>query len=194
MGRLSGRTAIVTGAAAGIGATYARALAAEGANVCLADRDPSDAVVAAIKAAKGNDGGDAIGAICDVRDPKQIAAMVQSSERAFGAVHVLVNNAAVYARLTQTPFDQITGEQWEQALLVNVRGVYECTKAVLPAMRRQGYGKIINIASGTVFRGTTGMLHYVASKGAVLAMTRSMANELGAATVSVATASRRDWS
>jgi NAD(P)-dependent dehydrogenase (short-subunit alcohol dehydrogenase family) len=179
MGRLSGRTAIVTGAAAGIGATYARALAAEGANVCLADRDPSDAVVAAIKSTKGNDGGDAISEICDVRDPKQIATMVQATERAFGTVHVLVNNAAVYAQLTQTPFDQISDEQWEQALLVNVRGVYECAKAVLPAMRRQGYGKIINIASGTVFRGSTGMLHYVASKGAVLAMTRSMANELG---------------
>jgi NAD(P)-dependent dehydrogenase (short-subunit alcohol dehydrogenase family) len=91
----------------------------------------------------------------------------------------MANNAAVFAQLTQTPLDQITREQWDLALSVNVRGVYECVKAVLPAMRHQGYGKIINITSGTVFKGATGMLHYVASKGAVLAMTRSMAHELG---------------
>jgi NAD(P)-dependent dehydrogenase (short-subunit alcohol dehydrogenase family) len=179
MKRLSGRTAIVTGAAEGIGSTYAKALAAEGANVCLADCVAPDKVVAAIKRAKTNDSGDAIGQLCDVSDPEQITAMVRATEEAFGGVQILVNNAAVYARITQTPFDQLTNEQWERALSVNVRGVYECVKAVLPIMRRQAYGKVINVTSGTVFRGTTGMLHYVASKGAVLAMTRSMANELG---------------
>jgi NAD(P)-dependent dehydrogenase (short-subunit alcohol dehydrogenase family) len=181
MRRLTGRTAIVTGAAAGLGAGYAKALAAEGANVCLADRDPPAAVVDAINAGNQSDRGQAIGRVCDVSDSDQIAATVHATIEAFGTVHVLVNNAAVFAQLTQTPLDQITREQWDLALSVNVRGVYECVKAVLPEMRRQGYGKIINITSGTVFKGATGMLHYVASKGAVLAMTRSMANELGGA-------------
>jgi NAD(P)-dependent dehydrogenase (short-subunit alcohol dehydrogenase family) len=179
MGRLSGRTAIVTGAAEGIGMTYAEALSAEGANVCLADIKPPDAVVKRINAASGNERGNAIGQICDVSDTRQVAAMVQAAEEAFGGVQVLVNNAAVFARLTQKPFDQLSSEEFDLALTVNVRGVFECVKAVTPIMRRQRYGKIVNIASGTIFRGVTGMLHYVASKGAVLAMTRSLANELG---------------
>jgi NAD(P)-dependent dehydrogenase (short-subunit alcohol dehydrogenase family) len=169
----------VTGAAEGLGAAYAKALAAEGANVCLVYRNPPDAVVTAINASNQSDKGQAIGQICDVNDAHQIAEMVKATTQTFGTVHVLVNNAAVFAQLTQTPLDQITREQWDLALSVNVRGVYECVKVVLPSMRRQGYGKIINITSGTVFKGATGMLHYVASKGAVLAMTRSMANELG---------------
>jgi NAD(P)-dependent dehydrogenase (short-subunit alcohol dehydrogenase family) len=176
MGRFTGRNAIVTGAAEGIGVYYAKALAAEGANVCLADVRPPDAVVKEINAANG---GKAIGVQCDVSKPAEVAAMVAAAEKAFGGVQVLVNNAAVFARLTQTPMDQLSTEAFDLALAVNVRGVFECVKAVLPIMRRQRYGKIINVCSGTVFRGTPGMMHYVASKGAVLAMTRSMANELG---------------
>jgi len=179
MGRLSGRTAIVTGAAEGLGVSYAKGLAAEGANVCLVDVNSTEAVATDIRAAKTNDSGDVITQVCDVSKPGEIAKMVKAAEDAFGTVHILVNNAAVFAQVTQTAFDELSDQQWEQALSVNVRGVYECVKAVLPLMRKQNYGKIINITSGTVFRGTTGMLHYVASKGAVLAMTRSMANELG---------------
>jgi NAD(P)-dependent dehydrogenase (short-subunit alcohol dehydrogenase family) len=176
MGRLSGRTAIVTGAAEGIGVHYAKALAAEGANVCLADVRPPQSVADAINSAGV---GRAIAQICDVGNPPEVKAMVAATEDAFGGVQVLVNNAAVFARLVQKPMDQLSSEEFDEALRVNVRGIFECVKAVLPAMRREKYGKIINIASGTVFRGTPGMLHYVASKGAVLAMTRSMANELG---------------
>lgn len=176
MGRLDGRVAIVTGGAEGIGVTYARALAAEGAKVCVADIQSPDVVVAAIK----SEGGQAIGRTCDVANAAQVADMIKAAADLFGTIDVLVNNAAVFARLPDVkPFELLTQEEWDLALSVNVRGVFECTKAVLPYMRRQGHGKVINVASGTAFKGTPGMLHYVASKGAVVSMTRSLANELG---------------
>ena len=97
-----------------------------------------------------------------------------TQEAAFGRRTILVNNAAVFARFVAVPLDQISAADWERAFAVNVRGSFLCTKAVLPAMRRQGYGKIINIASGTVFKGVPMMLHYVvATKGAIIAMTRA---------------------
>ena len=133
---------------------------------------PSAAVVDAINASNQSDTGRAIGQVCDVSDPDQIAAMVKATIEAFGTLHILVNNAAVFAQLTQTPLDQITSEQWDLALSVNVRGVYECVKAVLPEMRRRGYGKIINITSGTVFERCD-------RNAALCCLTRSMANELG---------------
>ena len=175
MARLNGTVAIVTGAAQGIGATYAKALAAEGARVSLCDLDPPDAAVLAIREA----GGEAIAQVCDVSDPKAVAVLVQATEGAFGGVHVLVNNAALFGKIALKPFTEIPSEEWDRVMAVNTRGPFECVKAVLPIMRRQGYGKIINIASGTVFKGTPMMLHYVASKGAVVAMTRAMARELG---------------
>ncbi|MGE3245170.1 MAG: SDR family NAD(P)-dependent oxidoreductase [Beijerinckiaceae bacterium] len=175
MGQLDGKTAIVTGGAEGIGVAYARALANEGAQVAIWDVAPAQATVSAINDA----GGQAIGVPCDVSDAKQIVAALARTTEAFGNVHILVNNAAVFARLYQKPFEEITTEEFDRAMAVNVRGPFECVKAVAPAMRKQGYGKIVNIASGTAFKGTAGMMHYVASKGAVISMTRSMANELG---------------
>jgi NAD(P)-dependent dehydrogenase (short-subunit alcohol dehydrogenase family) len=175
MGRLDGTSAIVTGAAQGIGATYAKALAAEGARVSVCDLYPPDAVVQAIRAA----GGHAIGRICDVSDPGPVATLVHATEEAFGGVHVLVNNAALFGNIARKPFTEIASQEWDRVMAVNTRGTFECVKAVLPVMRRQRYGKIINIASGTVFKGTPMMLHYVASKGAVVAMTRALARELG---------------
>jgi NAD(P)-dependent dehydrogenase (short-subunit alcohol dehydrogenase family) len=91
----------------------------------------------------------------------------------------LVNNAALFGTLKLLPFMEIDSEEWDRVMAVNTRGPFECAKAVVPAMRRQGYGKIVNIASGTLFKGTTHLMHYVASKGAVVAMTRVMARELG---------------
>ena len=173
--RLDGKVAVVTGAAEGIGPVYARALAGAGARLVLADVLPADNVAREIIAA----GGEAICCRCDVSDARQVAEMVAAAEQAFGGVHVLVNNAAVFARLFQAPMEQISSADFERALSVNVRGPFECVRAVLPIMRRQGYGKIINIASGTAFKGSPRMLHYVASKGAVISMTRSMAAELG---------------
>ena len=174
-GRLDGRAVIITGAAQGIGAVFAEAVAAEGARVCLCDVVPPDAAVARITEA----GGTAIGQVCDVTDPAAVATMVAKVVEQFGTVDGLVNNAALFASLRPRPLDQIDSAEFDRVMAVNVRGPFECIKAVLPAMRRQGHGKIVNIASGTVFKGTPMMLHYVSSKGAVVALTRSVARELG---------------
>ncbi|MGH7109006.1 MAG: SDR family NAD(P)-dependent oxidoreductase [Stellaceae bacterium] len=107
MARLDGASAIVTGAAQGIGATYARALAAEGARVCVCDLDPPDAVVREIRAA----GGQAIGQICDVSDPQAVAALVQATEQAFGGIQVLVNNAALFGKIALKPFFEIPSQE-----------------------------------------------------------------------------------
>ncbi len=175
MGRLSGRTAIVTGAAQGIGAAYAAALAAEGARLALCDLTMPEATIAAIRKA----GGEAIGEACDVTDAAAVARLVASAERTFGGIQVLVNNAALFGTLALRRLEDIPSAEWDRVMAVNVRGSFECVKAVLPAMRRQRYGKIINIASGTVFKGTPMLLHYVASKGAIVAMTRAVARECG---------------
>jgi NAD(P)-dependent dehydrogenase (short-subunit alcohol dehydrogenase family) len=174
-GRLAGRVAIVTGAAQGIGAEYARAMAAEGARLSLCDLQSPNGVVDEIRAA----GGEAIGFVTDVTDPKAVAELVRETDATFGGIHVLVTNAALFGTLDLKPFTEIASDEWDRVMAVNTRGVFECVKAVAPVMRRQGYGKIINIASGTLFKGTTLLLHYVASKGAVVAMTRVMARELG---------------
>jgi NAD(P)-dependent dehydrogenase (short-subunit alcohol dehydrogenase family) len=173
--RLSGKVAIVTGAAQGIGAAYAKALAAEGAKLGLCDLKAPDAVADEIMAA----GGEAISLACDVTDAAAVAKLVTETERAFGAVHILVNNAGMFASLSLKPMSEIDSKEWDLVMAVNVRGSFECARAVLPVMRRQKYGKIINIASGTVFKGTPMLLHYVSSKGAVVAMTRAMAREVG---------------
>ena len=175
MGKLDGKGAIVTGAASGIGPSYAQGLAAEGAKIMVADVEPGDTTVRAITSA----GGVAQSRICDVSDAAQVDALIRDTEKAFGGVHILVNNAAVFARFVYEPMDQISADDWERAFAVNVRGSYLTVKAALPIMRRQGYGKVINVASGTVFKGVPMMLHYVSTKGAVIAMTRAMASELG---------------
>jgi len=173
--RLAGRVAIVTGAAQGLGAAFAGALAAAGAAVVLGDVDDTAAACAAIRGR----GGRCSGVHADVTQPASVAALVAHAVQAFGGVHVLVNNAALSGALRLTPLDTITSDDWDRVLAVNTRGPFECVKAVLPPMRAQGYGKIVNIASGTAIKGSPGLLHYVASKGAVIAMTRAMARELG---------------
>jgi len=175
VGRLNGKVAIVTGAAQGIGAAYARALAAEGAKLALCDLKSPDAVADDIMLA----GGDAISMACDVTDAAAVGKFVAETESAFGGVHILVNNAGIFASLSLKPMSEIDSKEWDLVMAVNVRGSFECAKAVLPIMKRQQYGKIINIASGTVFKGAPMLLHYVSSKGAVVAMTRAMAREVG---------------
>lgn len=173
--RLEGRVAIVTGAAQGIGAAYARALAEQGAKVCVADVLDARSVVDAIR----QSGGQAIGVRCDVSDSGAVRAMVADTVKAFGKLDILVTNAALFAKVTLKHFTEIDSAEWDQVMAVNVRGVFECVKAAVPEMRKHKYGKIVNIASGTVFKGTPMLMHYVTSKAAVIGMTRVMARELG---------------
>lgn len=175
MGRLSGRSIIVTGAAQGIGAAYAKALAAEGALLALCDLAAPETVVAEIK----DVGGEAFGMACDVTDGAAVGRLVAATDRAYGGVQGLVNNAAFFGTLALKRIEDIEAAEWDRVMAVNVRGTFECIKAALPVMRRQRYGKIVNIASGTVFKGTPMFLHYVASKGAIVALTRAVARECG---------------
>jgi len=179
--RLTGKAAIVTGGAQGIGAAYAKALAAEGARVCVGDVADSSAVRDAIIAA----GGEAIAARVDVTDAASVGAMVAATTKAFGRLDILVNNAAIFGKLEIKPFTEISSAEWDQVSAVNVRGVFECCKAAIPDMRRLGSGRIVNIASATVFKGSPLLLHYVASKGAVVALTRALAREVGIDNITV---------
>lgn len=175
MKRMKDKVVIVTGAAQGIGAAYAKALAAEGARLVVADILDARPVAQAIEAA----GGEAIAVETDVADEASAEAMASAAIEHFGRIDVLVNNAAIYASLTMKPFEQIDAGEWDRVMAVNVRGPFVCAKAVVPHMRRAGYGRIVNISSGTPFKGTPNLLHYVTSKGAILALTRALARELG---------------
>jgi NAD(P)-dependent dehydrogenase (short-subunit alcohol dehydrogenase family) len=170
--RLKDKVAIVTGAAQGIGAAYARALAAEGAMVCVCDIADPKPLVSELTSA----GRRAIGSLADILDTAAIGATVDATIKAFGGVHILVNNAAIFGQLTFKPFYEIGADEWDKVMAVNVRGTVECVKGVLC---NQKYGKIINISSATFHRGSPLLTHYVASKGAVIAVTRCMARELG---------------
>jgi NAD(P)-dependent dehydrogenase (short-subunit alcohol dehydrogenase family) len=175
--RLTGRVAIVTGGARGIGRAIAEAYAAEGCAVVVGDVLLEEAAAAceAIEAA----GGRALAVEADVADTAAADHLVAQAEALDGRVDILVNNAGRYDGTRAAPLEDLTVEEWDDILRVNVRGVWNMTRAVVPVMRRAGYGKIVNLASGTVIQGTPFTLHYVASKGAVVAMTRAMARELG---------------
>ena len=172
---LTGRIAIVTGAAQGIGAAFARGLAAEGAKIVIADVGDGTDVANSIVRANGS----AIYVKTDVSSPEQVKAMVDRAMAEFGAVDILVNNAAIFAKLGAKDFMEISSDEFDQVMAINVRGPFECAKAVAPIMAARGGGKIVNIASSTVFKGVPHLLHYVSSKGAVVAMTRCLARELG---------------
>jgi NAD(P)-dependent dehydrogenase (short-subunit alcohol dehydrogenase family) len=173
--RVKDRIAIVTGAAQGIGAIYAKALAAEGAAVVVSDILDGASVVEAIEAA----GGRALYVSADVSDEASVRALVDRTVETFGRIDILVSNAAVYASLKMKPFTEIDVAEWDKVMAVNVRGAFLCARSVAPVMKANGYGRIVNIASGTVFKGTPNFLHYVTSKGAIIAMTRALARELG---------------
>lgn len=181
MGRLAGRCAIITGAAYGIGFAAARRFAEEGAAVVLVDLKGHEQAAQSLIAA----GFDALALTADVTDPASIDAMIGQVMARFGRIDILVNNAAISAELKPAPFEQSHPEDWRRILEVNVIGVFNMCKAVSPHMRAARSGNIINVASGTAFKGLPGMLHYVASKGAIIAMTRTLANEFGADNVKV---------
>ncbi len=175
MGRLVGRVAIVTGGAQGIGAAYAKGMAAEGARVVIADLLDGTNVVNIIR----QQGGEAIDVTTDVSDEAACDNMVAETVKAFGRLDILVNNAAVFTSIERSNFDDIAVDEWDLVMAVNIRGTWLTAKAAIPEMRKNGYGKIINISSGRAFKGSTHFLHYDASKGAVVSITRSLAREVG---------------
>lgn len=172
--RLDGKVVIVTGGAAGLGFAYARRFVTEGACVVIAD------VVDCADALKRLDAPDVThGVRADVARFEDCRRLVEDARGRFGRVDVLVNNAAVFATLKPTPLDAIPETEWDRVMAVNVKGIWNCVRAVIPAMRAQGGGRIVNVASAIAHKGTAGLLHYVTSKGAVITMTRALARELG---------------
>jgi NAD(P)-dependent dehydrogenase (short-subunit alcohol dehydrogenase family) len=169
--RLVGKVAVVTGAAQGIGNAIAHGLAEEGACVAVADLQRADEAAASLP--------DAIGIEVDVADEAAVERMAEEVVDRCGGIDILINNAGLYASLPMRPFTEIPLEEWRKVMDVNVASMFLAARAVVPRMRERGGGKIVNISSGTVFRGVPFVLHYVASKGAIVAMTRSLAKELG---------------
>jgi 3-oxoacyl-[acyl-carrier protein] reductase len=181
--RLKDRVAIVTGAARGIGQAYCLALAREGAHIVAVDILSSAETVAQVQQA----GGEALEVTVDVSKAQSTQAMAAQTIQRFGRIDILVNNAAVYGGLQLTPFEQIPEAEWDRVMAVNVKGLWLCCKAVVPVMKQQGKGKIINISSDTIWMGVPLFLHYVASKGAVFALTRALARELAGTGITVNT-------
>jgi NAD(P)-dependent dehydrogenase (short-subunit alcohol dehydrogenase family) len=177
MGRLEGRVAIVTGGARGIGKHYSLALAAEGARLMIADIADGSELADAIAREHGANSGASV--ITDVSDETAVQALVAQTMERFGKIDVLVNNAALFAPLQDTKCSEIEVALWDRVMAVNLRGPFLMVKHVVPHMMARGYGKIINIGSGTAYRGIPLFLHYVTSKGGIMAMTRALSRELG---------------
>ena len=171
MGSLDGKVAVVTGAAQGIGRAIADGLAAAGARIVVADLRGAE------EAARSFDGG--VGVTVDVSKEDDVQRLVDETLTQCGGLDILVNNAGLYASLEMRPFDQIPLEEWRQVMDVNVASMFLTCRAAVTAMRERGGGRIVNISSGTPFRGVPFLLHYVTSKGAIVAFTRALAKELG---------------
>ena len=174
---LAGRVAIITGAGQGIGRVFAKAFAAAGAIAVIAERNTEKAAMVAAEVMKA--GGQALAVETDLADPASVERMVDLVNDRFQRIDILVNNAAIFSTLEIRPFEQIPLAEWENVLKVNVTGPFLCARAVLPAMRRAKWGRIVNMASGAVALGRPNYLHYIASKAALIGMSRSMGRELG---------------
>jgi 3-oxoacyl-[acyl-carrier protein] reductase len=175
--RLKDKVVIVTGGGVGIGKAYAMGVAKEGAKVVVADIQDTEArkVAADIKQA----GGEAMAAAVDVTSPEKTQAMAATALTQYGRIDVLVNNAGLYSALKKKNFMEIDADEWDRVMAVNIKGLFLCVKAVYPAMKQQGKGKIINISSGTALSGSPYFLHYVSSKAGVIGFTRALAREVG---------------
>jgi NAD(P)-dependent dehydrogenase (short-subunit alcohol dehydrogenase family) len=168
---LDGKVAIVTGGAQGIGRAIADQLAADGARIVIADLKGAEEAAA--------DFPHGVGLTVDVASEDDVARMAAETIERCGAIDILVNNAGLYASLPMRPFEQIPVAEWRQVMDVNVLSMFLTCRAVVGHMREQGGGRIVNISSGTPFRGVPFLLHYVTSKGAIVALTRALAKELG---------------
>jgi NAD(P)-dependent dehydrogenase (short-subunit alcohol dehydrogenase family) len=168
---LDGKVAIVTGGSQGIGRAIADRLASAGARLVIADLKGADEAAAAYD--------DGVGLTVDVSSEDDVARMAADTVERCGQIDILVNNAGLYAQLAMRPFDQIPVDEWRTVMDVNVLSMFLTCRAVVPHMREQGGGRIVNISSGTPFRGVPFVLHYVTSKGAIVALTRALAKELG---------------
>ena len=173
---MKGKVAVVTGAGSGIGRALALRLAQDGASVVVADLRGYDSAAAAIAR---DIGARTLGLEVDVASESHVERMAGETVRAFGRLDILVNNAAIFSTLELQPFEKIAADEWRRVMEVNTLGVFLCCRACVPHMRRGGYGRIVNLASGAPLKGVPFFLHYIASKGAVISMTRGLARELG---------------
>ncbi|MCU1605767.1 MAG: 3-oxoacyl-[acyl-carrier protein] reductase [Modestobacter sp.] len=174
---LAGRVVVVTGGGQGLGRAYAQRIVSDGGSVVIADLNEEKG--AAVVAELTDGGGCARFVHLDVGDPASVTALATTVEGEFGAVHGLVNNAAIFSTIQMRPFWEIPVEEWDRLMAVNLRGPWLVTSALLPALRAAGGASIVNVGSDAVWLGRSGYLHYIASKGGVTGMTHSMAHELG---------------
>jgi len=177
---LKDKVVVITGGGHGIGKAYCLAFARAGARVVVADIDGVAAETVA-RSLKDQSGSESLAVAVDVSDETATKNMAAQTLARFGRIDVLINNAAIFATIPMNRgrIETITSEEWDRLMAVNLRGLFFCCRAVLPTMRKQKAGKIINIASGTVFAGSPGRIHYVASKAATIGFTRTLAREVG---------------
>lgn len=173
--RLKGKVAIVTGGARGLGKAYASRLCEEGAKVVIADILDATKVVQSI----AKEEGEVLALFTDVSQEESTQEMAHKTIECFGRIDILINNAAISTTTVMKPFYEISAEEWDEVIRVNLKGLFLCCKAVYPQMKKQGKGKIINISSGTFFKGLPNFIHYVTSKGGIIGFTRALAREVG---------------
>ena len=171
-GRLQGKVAVISGAASGIGQAYARRLAEDGADVAVADVLPASETEALVEEA----GRDCLVQHCDVSSADDVRALAEAVQQRFGQADILINNAGIYPA---KPFLEMDFSEWRRVLSINLDSMFHMCQAFAPGMRQRGWGRIVNVSSGTFLRAPAGMSHYVASKAGVIGFTRVLARELG---------------